>query len=466
MLLGPLKYLIFSFSFWAVVITLVWLLVRLLRTRISLKETFSFQVSALPIKFKVFVTFMSLVTAGMIFFATYMNYGAPWDIMQDVVSAQEILNGRTPYPENLRPLIQLSLQREPPEISLGRYWPRLRDKERSETGGFLSRQVHTPPQILLFMILVPLLGVHKSCLVFDLMSIGGLLLSLALIHRGLVPKLSGFLAAACTFAVLGWAPVINCLRQGQSGLLIGTLLVCGWYLLRKDRQLVAGVLIGLATALKLYPGLLFIYFLLRYRRALIAGIVTVLILCIICGFVMGWQVFFEYLDSVPYVSRIYGGNPLNYSLLALLRKNSLDTSFQQYVIIACFPIGYLAWLVIHRLNQHRENLDIEYSAFVALMLLLPPTTWSHYLLPIVLPFVVLLKGLLVGCRPAPIVTFLALLLVFTVPVGTVICLANAISSPLPFLAKFLQFLPNLALLACCIWMFWKCASTREQVITE
>ena len=64
-----------------------------------------------------------------------------------------------------------------------------------------------------------------------------------------------------------WPPVLHCLEKGQWSILLAALLAAGLLALESDRQRRAGVLLGLAAAIKATPLVLLLLLAWRYRRA-------------------------------------------------------------------------------------------------------------------------------------------------------------------------------------------------------
>ncbi len=103
-----------------------------------------------------------------------MGYEAPRDIMQDIVSSQEMLQGSPLYPPNMVEMTRASLKREPARLSLGRVWPRLREREREalrRAVTFLWIQAHPPLMALFLASIVASLGMHGTYVAFSLLSL-------------------------------------------------------------------------------------------------------------------------------------------------------------------------------------------------------------------------------------------------------------------------------------------------------
>jgi hypothetical protein len=250
---------------------------------------------------------------------------------------------------------------------------------------------------------------------------------------------------------LCWEPVLSLLRQGQSALLIGSLLVLGWYLLRRGREGAAGIPIGVATCLKLYPGLLLVYLLLRYRRAFVSAVASIAVLAILPLPFTGLSLFRDYSGIAPRVTAMYGGHPLNLSLLGLLRKNGLNVPSGAFAVLAAAIAAGAVLLIWKSGVADKFRLEHEYALFCALALLLSPIAWDHYLVILIFPLVVLGNSVL---NPKPewpsMIGFALLAMMFAIP---------AISLIFPFAtqqqARFVNIrtasILNLALIAFIGW---------------
>src|SRR5262245_16855985 len=75
-----------------------------------------------------FLLFLAGVNLMTLAFGLYKGYVVPRDLMQDIVSAQEFLAGRSLYPEHMNELMRDALAKEPPR-SLLEWSPSLRAKE-------------------------------------------------------------------------------------------------------------------------------------------------------------------------------------------------------------------------------------------------------------------------------------------------------------------------------------------------
>src|SRR5262249_28051757 len=94
------------------------------------------------------------------------------------------------------------------------------------------------------------------------------------------------------------------LNQGQINLVLLPLLVGTWAADRSGKPLWAGAFLGLATALKLFPGLLFVYYLLRRQwKVVLSGGLSFLAVTGVTVAVLGLETYQDYVTKVlPAVS--------------------------------------------------------------------------------------------------------------------------------------------------------------------
>ena len=204
--------------------------------------------------------------------------------------------------------------------------------------------------------------------------------------------------------------------QALHGQLNGVLLllfVAGWLTSRHERTILAGVCIGTATALKLFPGLLVLFFIARRQwKGAIAAFVSCLLLNMLAGGILGVDAIRDYLLVVmPQANRFSDTWP-NASLLGFLSR-LLDGSFGQSTPLMHWPqVARAIWLATSIFGVARtwrvtarerspQNHDLNFSAWIGLMLLVSPITWDHYFLLAVLPLVALWRHSSTTDLPSP-----------------------------------------------------------------
>jgi hypothetical protein len=114
-MLSPWKLFVLNAPFWVGLITLILAIAYGVRFR-----QFSDAPSRVRSGIRAFLchsfVWIALAAGAVVMnaFALYMSYVAPWDVLQDVVSAQQLLQGKSAYPLDMKALMRSSLAAEPP----------------------------------------------------------------------------------------------------------------------------------------------------------------------------------------------------------------------------------------------------------------------------------------------------------------------------------------------------------------
>ncbi len=214
----------------------------------------------------------------------------------------------------------------------------------------------------------------------------------------------GYRRIALAFALS--VPLYRNLEYGQLYIFLLLLITAGcWAYLRGNRAL-AGVLIAFATACKIFPILLFVFFLQRRTwRALASGAIAGLGAMLISIRVYGWNAHRTYLHEIlPWA--LHGGGLQPYqagaSLMGIL--HSLFLSEPQWnphpwhsspwcyaVLLSAVQVlaALPAILLIRREDNKRERILLEWSALVTLVLAVSSIPASYNFVLMVFPTCVL-----------------------------------------------------------------------------
>jgi hypothetical protein len=267
-----------------------------------------------------FVALGTLVNTG---YGLYKGYVVPRDYMQDVISAREFLAGKSLYPGDMTKKFQDMIALTPPTRSL---WPEGSSRREEERVGRIKAssspwvQAHPPVMTLFFAPLVRLFGVYGTFVAISILSVASLIIAPIVIARTMGLSLSRVALATLALGILGWSATIEDLRDGQSGPYLMLLCVLGWSFLRTGRPVLAGLTIGVATSLKLFPGIILVYFLLKDRRAFLSAISVIAAGALLSVILCGPRVFLEFLQTARFVSDYYSHYSSNISLLASLLR--------------------------------------------------------------------------------------------------------------------------------------------------
>jgi alpha-1,2-mannosyltransferase len=188
-------------------------------------------------------------------------------------------------------------------------------------------------------------------------------------------------------ALINFPPVISHLFWGQLQLLLLLILVGCWLCLRRERDVSAGVLLGLAIALKIFPALLIVPLLAQRRWSCIAiAALTALGALLLSFAAVGWDQGWYYLTRVlPDVNRALGQySPGNNSISSTIRNAIGDGSMAEglslvirTVIVSAVTFG--AWRL-------RNNAARAGALGVTMLMLVPPVIWEHYFVLAYLPW--------------------------------------------------------------------------------
>jgi hypothetical protein len=291
------------------------------------------------------------------------------------------------------------------------------------------------PFFPIFMLPWSLLPLPVAGVLFTLLSVGlfavAVVLAENLLADGLPARPRGPLLAALLLAL----PYVHaCAVVGNVGLLLAFLIVAAWFLVERQQEWAAGAALGLATLIKLLPGVLIIFFLLK-RRWRVAGGAAIVTVVLGVGMPLAslgpertWQqhaAFFQRaaqgnsaiaaITSEPPFKRTYSNNALPIVLRRLLSPvdAAKETTTQPLrVNVADAPAGVilgvyialvallLAATVVPTLLKSPawpppdvlagRSLRAQYGMWCALMLLAAPLVWTHYLPLLYWPLAILI----------------------------------------------------------------------------
>jgi len=223
--------------------------------------------------------------------------------------------------------------------------------------------------------------------------------------------------AIVVFLVAASEPVTRTLTAGQMNIALLLLLCLSFFLLKKDYPVLAGLALGLAAALKVFPALLILMlFWRRRRRAGMAALLGALGLTLLGCAVAGWSHSLDYLALLRQMS--YGSStwaqlgmhyhvdPANQSPAALITRLLTQDPAAGVQGIASLPglakflsaaIGLILLGITFCFTRFKhsacDSLRVsEPSLALAILasILIPSLMWDHYMTLALLPAVILL----------------------------------------------------------------------------
>jgi len=204
-------------------------------------------------------------------------------------------------------------------------------------------------------------------------------------------------------------PLAQQVIEGQMNLVLLALVVGAWAADRRQRQSLAGSLVGLAAAIKLYPAFLLVYFVMQRRwHAVAACGLSFLASNLVAAALFGGDVFVIYVRDVMPVFAHYGNNLANASLSGVCSKLLVGMPGLSAPLIAAPATASIANLVSGLVvallcgwkvwrAKNRDDLDIGFSACLIGMLLASPITWGHGFVLLIMPLIIMWR-----CANGPI----------------------------------------------------------------
>jgi hypothetical protein len=218
-------------------------------------------------------------------------------------------------------------------------------------------------------------------------------------------------------------PVFGNLQMGQLTPILALLVTASWALERTERSTAAGLLLGFAAAIKLFPAYLAVYYLARRRlKPLLTMILSFFIVTLATAFLLGFDAYHDYVQVVLPRLGTFRGWGYNCSVAGFWHK-LFDPAAEIVLVPPLWPsltvarystlLTNLAITVIAAtLACRARNLpqrDLAFASVITAMLLVTPMTWEFSLLLLLVPIAVIAHT--TARSPSPwILAILALIL--------------------------------------------------------
>jgi len=314
------------------------------------------------------------------------------DFFQDWASARNLLNGQSAY---------------------GDITPTAQDYLGSEAAveAGIRANAH-PPASVLIVAPFALLDYPTAMIAWNLVSLGLLVVAVTLLLRSLSLRLPVAALVPAAAMLLMSPPVHIQVSQGQFNFVLLALIVGAWLSARTDRPVLAGVLIGGAAAIKLFPALLLVHYALRRQwRIVISGSVVLTALTAISVAIVGTDAAGEYATRVvPAVDSLKGAwrnvslHGLWWKLLSpgtgvtyvagqvpSITQVKIDPVVRSAALAGWASLGSVLLLLVFWIRGvlatgRHQHADIGFGLALVVMLLVSPVTWLHYLVLLIPTF--------------------------------------------------------------------------------
>ena len=327
------------------------------------------------------------------------------EFTQDYVSARAARDGTDPYQETF-PLVHRYLGSE---------------AHAYESPLFSARNPHPPTQVLLVSPLSSL-GYRTARLTWLAAMALCFALAIGLASKEMGLSLGGAIVAG--IASLAIPVVQKDLLYGQVNAILLLAMVGGWLALRREKHALAGVLIGFAGAVKLFPLFLVVPLYRASKRALVWLVSSAVVVTLIASAFLGWNSLHRFFTAAsPSNFRFWRAAPVSISLVGFpfrwLTPNEWNHGAANAGPVAwLLAIGIvLACVVGASRTQAMRTGDLFWSA-APWMILATPLAWESYL-TLTIPFCFLIwsESRKRGELPSPLLMVAVALILIGVPPG-------------------------------------------------
>jgi hypothetical protein len=293
---------------------------------------------------------------------------------------------------------------------------------------FIEVNAHPPTAVLVALPLAAL-DYPSAVLVWNILSMLALAAALGLIARQLGYALSVWSVLPVLAVLLMCWPLRSHLQQGQLAMILLLLIVAGWAAERCGRARLGGVLLGAAAAIKVFPAILFLPFLVRRQWQVVAwGSLSFVAFLVTSVVILGPASYGAYLRDVPPVVAEWRSAWNNASLPGLWNKlfdpgtkgagveplMYSPTLAYVLVLVSSTLVVYLLVRLAQQAGNQVER-DRTFVAAVTGMLLLAPVTWEHGFLLLLLPLAVLWSAVSTGSTQRRLLVVLSVVLMLVKP---------------------------------------------------
>jgi alpha-1,2-mannosyltransferase len=185
-------------------------------------------------------------------------------------------------------------------------------------------------------------------------------------------------------------PTYSSLYMGQVNSLLVLLLIAALALSRKNRQWSAGAAVGLAGAIKVFPFIMVVWFLItrRYRAAIGAVLACAAVVAVSLIWV-DLRLYGQYLTEVFPAKSMSQATRLSQGLFGLFYRlltpgNSVQPIADMPLLAGILAIGSAAGcilatiLVVRRAARDEKSTDLGFALFLVAAILATPKSWDHY----------------------------------------------------------------------------------------
>lgn len=305
----------------------------------------------------------------------------------------------------------------------------------ADPADLITYNAHPPVAVLLILPLAQL-EYKSAILVWNVISLLSLVLSLKIVVTELDVRSTVVPQTVALLAVCH--PIYGNLYLGQLTLVLLLLVTMIWALVRSDRLIIAGALVGIAAAIKLFPAYLIIFFLVCGRtQALGAALLSFLGINAVAIHVLGADTYHDYLSIVLPGQAQFWSCGYNLSITGiwhklfnpaiegdLIRPLWLNPALARWGTVVSDVLLTLTVTRCTYRTQTRAQEDLAFGVINSAMLLVAPVTWDFTLPLLLVPIALILHWPgTIASRWIPAVLALLLIIIW-IPQNTLTALIN------------------------------------------
>lgn len=208
---------------------------------------------------------------------------------------------------------------------------------------------------------------------------------------------------ALLFIYLGMFSTLMNTGAGQIGGVLLFFIMTGYYCYLRRLDSLAGIFWGVIIAIKLFPGLLFLFVFNQKRyKVFLVMLITCLLACLLPFLIKGAEVYSFYVKMLPYIS--WFGDNWNASLYGFIFRLFIDEKSSQNLVL--IKITYLFFFIILLLwyakkissfrkttKEHNALDHREFCLTLVMMLLMSPMGWIYYFSLLMMPLIIIWQSL-------------------------------------------------------------------------
>jgi len=266
-----------------------------------------------------------------------------------------------------------------------------------------------PPSLVFALLPVTALPYTSAFLIYTAISVITYVASLLLAGR--LMGLSRVYLRLLISASLLWPATLQSVHQGSVSFLIASLTILGWVYIRRTHTKTAAAVLGVATALKFFPGILIFPFILRrdWQGCLmfVASFGSLVLSSLLLFGLQDWEIFVK--TIAPHVSHEFSTHYANISLWAYIlpwftTQPHLPPLFENPFVgtmVVFLVAAVLLSLTIHgqmTANRRKEPEKYNYWLWALCSVLLTPVSWQYSLTFLPVPVALLIANAVTNQR--------------------------------------------------------------------